>query len=110
MAISLRLSFYHTQFYLINIKKCVLLKCKKKKPSHSCNQVQRVLKVLEKPFCTQESLELPGQMVRLGSEEAQKKDEEAQREAEEDVTGAENRVIVSYDSKPPAWATKICVT
>lgn len=50
-------------------------------------------------------------MVRRGSEEAQERDEEeGQREAEEDVTGAENRVIVSYDSKPPAWAAQICVT
>lgn len=67
--------------------------------------------MLENPFCAQESLELPGRMVRLGSEEAQGRDEEeGQREAEEDVTGAENRVIVSYDSRPPAWAAKICVT
>ncbi|XP_053478840.1 selenoprotein O1 isoform X2 [Ictalurus furcatus] len=70
------------------------------------SEVQRVLKVLEKPFCAQE-----GWMVRRGSEEAQERDEEeGQREAEEDVTGAENRVIVSYDSKPPAWAAQICVT
>ncbi|KAK2847940.1 hypothetical protein Q7C36_009622 [Tachysurus vachellii] len=75
------------------------------------SEVQRVLKVLEKPFCMQEGLELPGRTVRRGSEEAQESDEdEGQREAEEGVTGAESKVIVSYDSKPPAWATKICVT
>lgn len=67
--------------------------------------------MLEKPFCTQEGLEQPSRTVRRGSEEAQESDEdEGQREAEEGVTGAESKVIVSYDSKPPAWATKICVT
>lgn len=76
-----------------------------------CHQVQRVLKVLEKPFCTQEGLELPGCMVRQEPEEAQERgEEEGQREAEEAGTGAENRVIVSYDSKPPGWAAKISVT
>lgn len=74
------------------------------------SEVQRVLKVLEKPFCTQEDLELPGYMVRQGSQESQNRNEDGRRETEEDVTGAENRVIVSYDSKPPAWAAKICVT
>lgn len=77
-----------------------------------CPQVQRVLKLLENPFCTQEGMELPGCMVgQRRTEEAQDSDEEEeQREAEEDVTGAENRGIVSYDSRPPAWAAKICVT
>lgn len=67
--------------------------------------------MLEKPFCPQEGLELPGWMVGQGSEEAQERSEEqGQRETEEDVTAAESRVSVSYDSKPPAWAAKICVT
>ncbi|KAF7698966.1 selenoprotein O1, partial [Silurus meridionalis] len=75
------------------------------------SEVQRVLKVLEKPFCTQEELEQPGWMERQRSEEARESnEEERQREAEEDYAGAENRVIVSYDSKPPAWAAKLSVT
>ncbi|KAF5897516.1 selenoprotein O [Clarias magur] len=73
------------------------------------SEVQRVLKVLEKPFCPQEGLELPGRMV--SQDEAQERnEEEGRREAEEDATAAGSRVIVSYDSKPPAWAAKICVT
>lgn len=55
----------------------------------------------------QEDLELPGRMVRRGSE---RDEDEGQSEVQEDVTGAENREIVPYDSKPPAWAVKICVT
>uniref|UniRef100_A0A8C2JYX4 Selenoprotein O n=1 Tax=Cyprinus carpio TaxID=7962 RepID=A0A8C2JYX4_CYPCA len=47
------------------------------------SEVQRVLKVLEKPFSVQEGLE---------------------------NSGAEARVLVPYDSKPPMWANEICVT
>lgn len=67
--------------------------------------------MLEKPFCTQEGLELPGWMVRQGTEEAEEKgDKDEETQAEEAATGAESRVIVSYDSRPPVWAAKICVT
>lgn len=69
------------------------------------SEVQKVLKVLEKPFCLEEGMELPSHMV-----QRQNRNEEGEREAEEDVRGAENRAIVSYDSKPPAWAAEICVT
>ncbi|XP_030646614.1 selenoprotein O1 isoform X3 [Chanos chanos] len=64
------------------------------------SEVQRVLKVLEKPFCSQEGLEQPGWVGRGGVEE----------QGERDETGAEARVFVPYDSKPPAWANEICVT
>uniref|UniRef100_A0A665V301 Selenoprotein O n=1 Tax=Echeneis naucrates TaxID=173247 RepID=A0A665V301_ECHNA len=49
------------------------------------SEVQRVLKVLEKPFSSQPGLELPAW-----------------------AGGA--RSPIPYDSKPPAWAHEICVT
>ncbi|KAL7878663.1 hypothetical protein AOLI_G00096370 [Acnodon oligacanthus] len=74
------------------------------------SEVQRVLKVLEKPFCVQDGLEQPGWLGRGGVEEPGERDEGEQGEPEEDGRGAENRVLVPYDSKPPAWANEICVT
>uniref|UniRef100_W5LL81 Selenoprotein O n=2 Tax=Astyanax mexicanus TaxID=7994 RepID=W5LL81_ASTMX len=76
------------------------------------SEVRRVLKVLEKPFCKQEGLEQPGWMGRGGSVESGERDEGEQGEAETEVEGggAESRVFVPYDSKPPTWANEICVT
>uniref|UniRef100_A0AAR2IWJ1 Selenoprotein O n=1 Tax=Pygocentrus nattereri TaxID=42514 RepID=A0AAR2IWJ1_PYGNA len=74
------------------------------------SEVQRVLKVLEKPFCVQEGLEQLAWVGRRGMEEPGERDEGEQGEPEEDGRGAGNRVLVPYDSKPPAWANEICVT
>ncbi|XP_068612965.1 protein adenylyltransferase SelO-1, mitochondrial-like isoform X2 [Brachionichthys hirsutus] len=73
------------------------------------SEVQRVLKVLEKPFSSQPGLEFPawvggGETPRLGERD---EGEERQQEATS-ASGA--RGPVPYDSKPPAWATKMSVT
>lgn len=68
--------------------------------SSQIHQVQRVLKVLEKPFSVQEGLEQPGLEARGGAAAPEERDE----------TGEEARVLVPYDSKPPIWANEICVT
>lgn len=70
------------------------------------SEVQRVLKVLEKPFSVQEGLEKPGWVGRrvVDSEERDETGEEG------NTSGAEARVLVPYDSKPPVWANEICVT
>ncbi|XP_068169960.1 selenoprotein O1 isoform X2 [Antennarius striatus] len=73
------------------------------------SEVQRVLKVLEKPFSSQPGLEFPawvggGETARLGERD---EGEEHQQEMPSTSTA---RSPVPYDSKPPAWATKICVT
>ncbi|CAJ1057127.1 selenoprotein O1 [Xyrichtys novacula] len=73
------------------------------------SEVQRVLKVLEKPFSAQPGLELPswsggGEASTQGERD---EGEEAQQEAASSSTA---RDPVPYDSKPPAWATQICVT
>ncbi|KAM7002880.1 selenoprotein O1 [Tautogolabrus adspersus] len=73
------------------------------------SEVQRVLKVLEKPFSSQPGLELPSWSGGGGVSEQGERDEgeEAQQEAASSSTA---RDPVPYDSKPPAWANQICVT
>lgn len=71
------------------------------------SEVQRVLKVLEKPFSSQPGLELPSWVSKRGGTV------EAEREeAEEDQSASSSaaRSALPYDSKPPAWAQEICVT
>ncbi|XP_033823974.1 selenoprotein O1 isoform X1 [Periophthalmus magnuspinnatus] len=92
------------------------------------SEVQRVLKVLEKPFTAQPGLELPTWVGKHGTteegereeaegerEEAEGEREEAEgerEEAEEEPTASTSTVrsALPYDSKPPAWAQQICVT
>ena len=70
-------------------------------------QVRRILKVLEKPFSTQPGLEEPGRARRAGrGQEAGAREEGAQEEA----GPAPRHPGVPYDSKPPVWASEICVT
>lgn len=69
------------------------------------SEVQRVLKVLEKPFCAQPGLELPAWVGKGGAPEAAERDE-----GEEPPSTSTGRAPVPYDSKPPAWAHEICVT
>ncbi|XDV28989.1 hypothetical protein PO909_032173 [Leuciscus waleckii] len=66
------------------------------------SEVQRVLKVLEKPFSVQEGLEQPGLVARGGAAAPEERDETGE--------GVEARVLVPYDSKPPIWANEICVS
>lgn len=78
--------------------------------SHFCSllQVQRVLKVLEKPFSSQPGLELPA-WVGGGGTSAEGERDEGQEQQQEAATSMP-RNPVPYDSKPPAWANEICVT
>ncbi|KAM6937513.1 selenoprotein O1 [Xenentodon cancila] len=75
------------------------------------SEVQRVLKVLEKPFSSQPGLELPAWVGARGSIAQGERDEgeEEQQEASTS-TSTSTAVAVPYDSKPPAWAREICVT
>lgn len=71
------------------------------------SEVQRVLKVLEKPFSSQPGLELPSWVGKHGGP-----DEGEREEAEEEPSASSSTVrsALPYDSKPPAWAQEICVT
>lgn len=69
-------------------------------------QVQRVLKVLEKPFSSQPGLELPTWVGKSGATDEGERDEAEEQAASTSMT----RDAVPYNSKPPAWAQEICVT
>ncbi|KAM6946262.1 selenoprotein O1 [Aplochiton taeniatus] len=76
------------------------------------SEVQRVLKVLDKPFCSQPGLEEPA-WVGQGGEEQNRERDEGEEGGEPPGSSAETattRAPVPYDSKPPAWANQICVT
>ena len=74
-------------------------------------QVQRVLKVLEKPFSSQPGLELPTCVGGGTATEQGERDEGEEQQQEAPSTSiATARSPVPYDSKPPAWAHEICVT
>uniref|UniRef100_A0A667Y6L1 Selenoprotein O n=1 Tax=Myripristis murdjan TaxID=586833 RepID=A0A667Y6L1_9TELE len=73
------------------------------------SEVQRVLKVLEKPFCSQPGLELPAWVGCGGAQEQEERDEGEEGQQEAASTSAP-KDPVPYDSKPPAWAREICVT
>uniref|UniRef100_A0A8C5H328 Selenoprotein O n=1 Tax=Gouania willdenowi TaxID=441366 RepID=A0A8C5H328_GOUWI len=68
------------------------------------SEVQRVLKVLEKPFSAQAGWELPTLAAAGGGVAQRERDEGEEEESSAD------RHPVPYDSKPPAWAREICVT
>uniref|UniRef100_A0A3Q3KPN4 Selenoprotein O n=1 Tax=Mastacembelus armatus TaxID=205130 RepID=A0A3Q3KPN4_9TELE len=73
------------------------------------SEVERVLKVLEKPFSSQPGLELPAWVSKGGTTELGERDEgEEQQQGATPTSTARNPV--PYDSKPPAWAQEICVT
>ncbi|KAJ8245333.1 hypothetical protein GJAV_G00269660 [Gymnothorax javanicus] len=71
------------------------------------SEVQRVLKVLEKPFSAQPGLEQSVWAHRAGDREVGGATEEG---AEEEAGPAPSQSHITYDSKPPVWATEICVT
>ncbi|KAF1387095.1 hypothetical protein PFLUV_G00101710 [Perca fluviatilis] len=71
------------------------------------SEVQRVLKVLEKPFSSQPGLELPAWVGGGPATERGVRDEGEEQLRESASTA---RSPVPYDSKPPAWAHEICVT
>lgn len=75
-------------------------------------QVQRVLKVLEKPYSSQPGLEFPA--WKGSDSEAANQGERDEGEEQQDEVASSSlpppRNPVSYDSKPPAWAGEICVT
>ncbi|KAM9754047.1 selenoprotein O1 [Menidia menidia] len=70
------------------------------------SEVQQVLKVLERPFSSQPGLELPAWFGGRGTA-AQGEREEGEEPLPE---ASSSRDPVPYDSRPPAWAQKICVT
>lgn len=79
------------------------------------SEVRRVLKVLEKPFCSQPGLEEPAWLGQGGAEENREREEGEEGEeqpgsSEATAAVAATRAPVPYDSKPPAWANQICVT
>ncbi|KAM8861849.1 selenoprotein O1 [Synchiropus picturatus] len=69
-------------------------------------EVQRVLKVLEKPFTCQPGLELP---TCVGIPQVRERDE-VEDQQEEVASTSTSRNPLPYDSKPPVWAQEICVT
>ncbi|XP_041651830.1 selenoprotein O1 isoform X2 [Cheilinus undulatus] len=71
------------------------------------SEVQRVLTVLKKPFSSQPGLELPSWTGGASEQGERDEGEEAQQEA---ASSSNARNPVPYDSKPPAWASQICVT
>lgn len=73
------------------------------------SEVQRVLKVLEKPFSFQPGLELPT-WVGGGKVTEQGERDEGEEQQPEAASTSTARNPVPYDSKPPAWANEICVT
>ncbi|KAM4573370.1 selenoprotein O1 [Odontesthes bonariensis] len=72
------------------------------------SEVQRVLKVLEKPFSSQPGLEHPAWVGEPGTTTQGERDEG--EEQQQEVSTSTTRDPVPYNSKPPAWAQKICVT
>ncbi|KAG9331241.1 hypothetical protein JZ751_019716 [Albula glossodonta] len=81
------------------------------------SEVQRVLKVLEKPFCVQQGLEQPLWLRQGGGVGEVRRDEGRCGPSEEEEEGGVGTASVSepppsvpYDSKPPVWASAICVT
>ncbi|CAL8262939.1 unnamed protein product [Merluccius merluccius] len=68
------------------------------------SEVQRLLKVLEDPFSAQPSLEQP---AKEGQGTAGEAEEEPQGAAS---STAASKGAVPYDSRPPAWASGICVS
>lgn len=77
---------------------------------YSALQVQRVLKVLEKPYSSQPGLEFPAWKGSDGEAANQGERDEGEEQQREAASSSTSRNPVSYDSKPPAWAGEICVT
>uniref|UniRef100_A0A8C2WWF8 Selenoprotein O n=1 Tax=Cyclopterus lumpus TaxID=8103 RepID=A0A8C2WWF8_CYCLU len=74
------------------------------------SEVQRVLKVLEKPFSSQPGLE-PSAWAGGGEATKQgERDEGEEQQQQEAASAPTARNPVPYDSRPPAWAHEICVT
>uniref|UniRef100_A0A8C9VEA8 Selenoprotein O n=1 Tax=Scleropages formosus TaxID=113540 RepID=A0A8C9VEA8_SCLFO len=71
------------------------------------SEVQRVLKVLEKPYEAQPGLEQPSWMGPGGAEVQRQGVEEG---SQEEGAVATSRPCIPYDSKPPTWASELCVT
>lgn len=68
-----------------------------------------MLKVLEKPFSSQQGLEVPAWVGQGGAtQQGERDDGEEQQEVVASASTVRNPV--PYDSKPPAWSQAICVT
>ncbi|CAN9498759.1 unnamed protein product [Ophioblennius macclurei] len=79
------------------------------------SEVQRVLQVLEKPFSSQPGLELPayvgGAKARAAAGERDEGEEQQEGAAAAAASSSSSsRNPVPYDSRPPTWASEICVT
>uniref|UniRef100_A0A1A8SKC4 Selenoprotein O n=1 Tax=Nothobranchius rachovii TaxID=451742 RepID=A0A1A8SKC4_9TELE len=72
------------------------------------SEVQRVLRVLTKPFSSQPGLELPARVSGHGTTAQMERDEGEEQQQQASSSAARNPV--PYDSKPPAWAQELCVT
>uniref|UniRef100_A0A1A8ETQ3 Selenoprotein O n=1 Tax=Nothobranchius korthausae TaxID=1143690 RepID=A0A1A8ETQ3_9TELE len=72
------------------------------------SEVQRVLRVLKKPFSSQPGLELPARVSGHGTTAQMERDEGEEQQQQASSSTAQNPV--PYDSKPPAWAQELCVT
>lgn len=77
---------------------------------YSAPQVQRLLKVLEKPYGSQPGLEFPAWEGDNGEPANQGERDEGEEQQPEVASSSPSRNLVSYSSKPPAWAGEICVT
>ncbi|XP_061826085.1 selenoprotein O1 isoform X2 [Nerophis lumbriciformis] len=75
------------------------------------SEVQRVLKVLEKPFSSQPGLEAPAWVGQSGATQQGERDDNVEEEQQEEVASTSTaREPIPYDSKPPACSQGICVT
>ncbi|XP_054633781.1 selenoprotein O1 isoform X2 [Dunckerocampus dactyliophorus] len=76
------------------------------------SEVQRVLKVLEKPFSCQPGLEAPAWVGQGGAIQQGERDDAGEEEQQEEAAASASTVRnpVPYDSKPPVWSQGICVT
>ncbi|KAK5867722.1 hypothetical protein PBY51_012187 [Eleginops maclovinus] len=74
------------------------------------SEVQRVLKVLQKPFSSQPGLESPAWVGGGQATEQGESDEEEEEQQQQAASTSTARTPVPYDSKPPTWANEICVT
>uniref|UniRef100_A0A3P8ZCX0 Selenoprotein O n=1 Tax=Esox lucius TaxID=8010 RepID=A0A3P8ZCX0_ESOLU len=73
------------------------------------SEVRRLLKVLENPYSTQTEWELSGEPKTFGEKAHERVEKDPEMRTKEGWRD-ENQTYIPYDSMPPAWACKICVT